>query len=159
MSAINLPDHSRVWVYQANRFLTDEEVQSINEKATQFVAGWAAHGASLHANASCIHNLFLVLMVDEEQAMASGCSIDSSVHFVQGLEQEFQVEFMDRMRAAWVKGDQVIQTDMEELKAQYIGGIITNETVVFDNLVNTKKDFDLSWRKPLAESWHYRFLN
>ena len=41
----NLPEDSRIWIYQANRKLSGEEVEMINEKAKAFLVNWTAHGA------------------------------------------------------------------------------------------------------------------
>jgi hypothetical protein len=35
---------------------------------------------------------------------------------------------------------------------------VTSETIVFNNLVNTKEDFENNWEVPARESWHKRFL-
>src|SRR5690606_24444431 len=81
-----LPEHSRVWIYQCERFLAPHEVVAINEEGDRFVSGWSAHGAPLTAKIAIIENLFLVVMVDELQAKATGCSIDKSVSFVKEVE-------------------------------------------------------------------------
>ena len=35
---------------------------------------------------------------------------------------------------------------------------ITSETIVFNNMVNTKEDFENNWEVPANQSWHKRFL-
>ena len=35
---------------------------------------------------------------------------------------------------------------------------ITSETIVFNNMVQTKQDFETDWEVPAKESWHKRFL-
>ena len=81
----HLAEHSRVWVYQANRFLSDQEIVAISNALSQFIESWNAHGASLYAGFEIISSRFVVLAVDEEKALASGCSIDKSVHFFQKI--------------------------------------------------------------------------
>jgi len=71
-----MPANSRVWVYQSNRAFTDNEVEKINEQLTLFVDKWVSHNQALKAYGAVYHNQFVVLMVDESQAGASGCSID-----------------------------------------------------------------------------------
>jgi hypothetical protein len=78
-----MPDNARLWVYQANRPFTSEEKQFVAYNAERFVAQWAAHGQDLNASFLIEYDQFLILMVDERQAEASGCSIDSSV----GIDQ------------------------------------------------------------------------
>jgi hypothetical protein len=35
---------------------------------------------------------------------------------------------------------------------------VTLETIVFNNMVATKQDFENNWEVPARESWHKRFL-
>ena len=54
---IKLPGSSRVWLFGAQRTLTDAEVVSIQGQMVDFVSGWQAHGKGLTAE-----QLFLVLL-------------------------------------------------------------------------------------------------
>ena len=45
-----MPDHSRVWVYQANRPFSASETQAIENYLTPALTQWAAHGAGLNAS-------------------------------------------------------------------------------------------------------------
>jgi hypothetical protein len=78
---INLQMHfsesSRVWIYQADRQLSDTETLEIQKSLNNFVNTWTAHNNQLSAAAEVRYNRFLILIVDEEQAGASGCSIDN----------------------------------------------------------------------------------
>ncbi|RYF58255.1 MAG: hypothetical protein EOO39_34485, partial [Cytophagaceae bacterium] len=77
-----LPDTARVWVYQADRPLSDGEVNTISESLQQALNQWAAHGQPLLASAQVIENRFVVIGVDESYTLPSGCSIDASVRTV-----------------------------------------------------------------------------
>jgi hypothetical protein len=35
---------------------------------------------------------------------------------------------------------------------------VTSETIVFNNMVSTKEDFENNWEIPANDSWHKRFL-
>ena len=78
--------HSRVWIYQSDRKLTADEVVQIQMNLDNFTRSWTAHNNQLKAKAEIRYNRFLVLIVDESQAGASGCSIDKSVNFMKQLE-------------------------------------------------------------------------
>ncbi len=153
-----LPDTSRVWIYQAQAPLSPKITQEIEVHLTKFATAWVSHNNQLHAFAKVFHNQFLVLMVDESQAGASGCSIDKSVHFMQQLEQHYQIVLFDRMTFTYKDGDTIRSASKNEFAALYKAGTITDDTLVFDNLVKTKKDFDSQWVKPLASSWHKRMV-
>lgn len=155
----SLPEHSRVWIYQADRFLSATEASWVKEQAIAFVNNWSSHGAKLEASVELFDQLFLVVFVNEDQAAASGCSIDKSVAFVKALEKELGLSFMDRMKTAIATNDGpelVALNDFPRLKSE---GKISETTLVFDNLVNTKAEFERGWKKRIADSWHMRFLN
>lgn len=154
----NMPSDARVWVYQCNKELNESEVKSINEKTATFMNSWTAHNQQLLASSTLRYNRFLILMIDEKQALASGCSIDSSVHFIQSLEKEFHISFFDRMLFAYKNGDRVEALPRSAFEKAISEGKINNETIVFNNLVQTKHELDTKWEVPLKNSWHKKVL-
>ena len=153
-----LPDTSRVWIYQAQAPLSPKNAQEIEAHLTKFADTWVSHNNQLQAFAKVYHHQFLVLMVDENQAGASGCSIDKSVHFMQQLEQHYKIVLFDRMTFTYKDGETIKSADKQEFAELYKVGAIDDTTLVFDNLIKTKKDFDTQWIKPLGTSWHKRMV-
>jgi len=91
-----LSPHSRVWVYQSSRPFTEEEVVNLNLDLAAFTLQWTAHNQQLAARGGVGYGRFVLLMVDESRGGGtSGCSIDKSVHFMQDLGEEYQVDFFD----------------------------------------------------------------
>jgi len=93
----NLPDSSRVWIYQNQSKISAEDQKKIQEKLSTFVSTWAAHEVPLYGESAILEDYFIVLAVDETKTIASGCSIDTSVHFIKELETEFQLSLFDRL--------------------------------------------------------------
>ncbi len=73
----SLPESSRVWIYQANRSFTDDELDQIRKEINVFIADWTAHGADLKASYEIRYKRFLILALDQSLNSASGCSIDA----------------------------------------------------------------------------------
>lgn len=157
-TAAVLPDSTRVWIYQADRPFKSTDVPAVRHAVRQFVKNWISHNRQLRAFGDVYHNRFIVLMVDESQADASGCSIDKSVYFLKTLQQQYGVDLFDRMRFSYLEGEQVHTVGREEFERLYQKGEIDDETPVFDTLVNTKEDFDRRFTKALGESWHRRLV-
>lgn len=149
---------SRVWIYQSNQPFVDEEVNEINDQIKNFVTHWVSHNQALKGFGKLFHNRFIVLMVDETQAGASGCSIDKSVHFIKAMGHHHGMDFFDRMNFAYQKDDQIQTAHRDQFAREYQDGIINDSTLVFDNLVKTKADFEEKWVLPLKESWHARMV-
>jgi hypothetical protein len=153
-----MPENARVWVYQANKELSESEIKFIKESGERFVGGWAAHGAPLRAAFDVLYKRFVILMVDEEQAMASGCSIDSSVRFIKELEAALKLDFFNRLLICYKDNEHIASFSMNETEDLLKKGIINGDTIIFNNTVSTKKQFDLEWQIPLKSSWLNRFL-
>ena len=124
-----LPDTTRVWIYQSNRPFTQEEGVEITALAKQFAQRWVSHSQQLRAFATLLHDRFLVLMVDESNAGASGCSIDSSVAFVKALQAKYEVDFFDRMRFSFQGEDGVKTLSRMDFSQWYQAGKIGAETL------------------------------
>jgi len=87
----DLPAHARLWVYKTARDLSHAEQNLVRDRGAAFTSSWAAHGSPLDAVVDVLHNRFVVLAVDEDQALASGCSIDKSVGFIKQLEHDLNL--------------------------------------------------------------------
>ena len=150
----DLSAQSRIWIYQSNRIFTNQELEVLCEKTTQFVEQWTSHGSNLKGSFAVKYQQFLVLGVGEESDKVSGCSIDSSVRFVQGLEKLFNIELMDKMNISFKDKNHIHILKMNVFKQHVYDHKITSETIVFNNLVSTKQGFETEWEIPLKKSWH-----
>ena len=154
----NLPKNSRVWVYQSNREFSIEEIEYICAKAILFIDNWTRHGDDLKGSFTIKYNQFLVLAVDEGFNNVSGCSIDSSVRFVQELEKELKVDLMDKMNISFKDGENINIVKLSDFQQFAKDKKITSETIVFNNMINTKEEFENNWEVTADKSWHKRFL-
>jgi hypothetical protein len=153
-----LPSSSRVWVFQANRGFSEDELNEIKPKIDDFLEQWTVHGQSLQAGYEIRYNRFIVLGLDESQASASGCSIDASVHFIQSLEKEYNVDLLDKMNVSFKNGEFVAYKQLIDFKKMVKQKAVSPTTIVFNNLVNTKSEYQEFWEVPMTESWHSRLL-
>lgn len=153
-----LPEHSRIWIYQSNRSFTDAEQEEIKEELDSFLKEWTAHGCHLHAGFEIKYKRFIVIGLDQTNASASGCSIDASVHFVQSLEKKYNVELLDRMNVSFKQGEFIAYKPLKDFKKMAKDKSVSPNTIVFNNLVATKQEYLEHWEVPASESWHSRFV-
>lgn len=147
---------SKVWVYQSNRILSEEEKKFIQINLNEFVQNWKSHGSPLEGSGIVYLDRFLILMVN----YASGCSIDQSVHFIKSLGNEINVDFFDRMLITYLTKTGDLRTvHLSELEDLYQKNEIDQETYFFDPLVETKEQFETSFKKKIGESWLKSRLN
>lgn len=154
-----LPDSSRVWIYQSNRSFTDQELQEITAKLEDFITQWTAHGADLKASFEIKYKRFITLALDQQLNAATGCSIDGSVRFIQDLEQKYNVDLLDKMNVSYKQGEFVAYKTLTDFRKMAKEKAVSKNTIVFNNLVNNKGEYLSDWEVPASDSWHNRFLN
>jgi hypothetical protein len=154
-----LPNSSRVWVYQADREFSSTEVDQITQQLITFVNNWKRHGEDLKASFQVKYNQFIILSVDEDYNDVSGCSIDASVHIIKQLQQQFEVDLLNKMNVTFKDGDNINTVSLKEFKEYVKQDKIKPSTVVFNNMIASKADLASSWEVEANKSWHAKFLN
>lgn len=155
---VDMPVHARVWVYKTPRDLGQAEQKLVRERGAAFTTGWAAHGAPLDACVDVLHDRFVVIAVDEQQAAASGCSIDKSVGFIKDLEHDLNLMLTDRMFVVYEHEGRLRSVRLQELPVLLKEGSITPDTIVFDDLVSTVGELRERFRVALRTTWMERYL-
>lgn len=154
----DLPLHSRIWIYQSSRKLSDAEIENMEEKTKEFVENWTAHDKALEASFITKYNRFLIIAVNQDIQKAAGCSIDSSVAFIQRLEEQYQIDLLDKMNVTYKTGEFIAFKTLIEFKQLAKSKSVSENTIVFNNLVNTIEEWQDFWEVPANESWHSRFF-
>lgn len=154
----SMPPQTRIWIYQGNKPIPQEALPIVKDVLSRFAESWTSHNNRLNAYADVLLDRFVMLAADETRTGIGGCSIDASVRFMRQLGEQLRIDFLDRQTFAWLDDGQVRTATQEEFETLYQQGEIDDETLVFDNLVNTKEAFEKGWIKPLGKSWHHKLL-
>jgi len=153
----DLPSSARVWIYGAEKPLSGDQIQALENHMAAFMTEWQSHGRPVTPNWKLVHDRFVVIGADEEAFALSGCSIDSMVRTLDQFNRVSGLHYTN-------SGAKVFYRDSEgaiecterfafgDLAKQ---GKINEETIVFDNTVATVGDYLAGrWEKPMRESWH-----
>lgn len=151
-------DQARIWVYQANRKFNSQESKIISEALVSFIQGWQVHGSPMHASFEVRFDQFIILAADEGVNAASGCSIDDSVRTFKKLGSELNVDFFDRSLVTFKNEEEVFTIATGDLKSKLNEGKWDGNSLVFNNLVATKKDLNEKWLAPAKSTWLKRYL-
>lgn len=149
-----LPSNARVWVYQCNRKLNMYELMTVRTRIAEFVEQWTSHKIDVKAWGDVVNDCFVVLIADENDFQVSGCSIDSSIHFIKTLDSEFNLNLFDRFAVAYRNADEIEIANREEFEKLISERKIQPETMVFNNLVISKSEFEKNWEIHFRDSWH-----
>ncbi|MBL4668296.1 MAG: ABC transporter ATPase [Flavobacteriales bacterium] len=158
MEYINYPDNAKVWIYQSNKHFDADEIAYLKVQLDEFTSDWESHGELLTGTAELFYDLFVVFFVDEQGDAMCGRAQDASVNFMKKLEGELEVTFLDRMVQSYKKGDKVEVVRMADYEGLIENKEIDENTIVYNNMVTTKIDFDNHWEVPMKNSWHKQLL-
>ena len=154
-----LPLNSRVWVYSSNRKFIQKEIFSIRKDLENFLSNWTSHNQNLDTGFELRYDRFIIISVNQEINNASGCSIDNCVRFIKKLENKYEVDLLDKMNVIYKQDKHLYHKKLNEFISMYKNNLVSLNTVVFNNLVNTVGEYKLKWEVPVKESWHNRFMN
>ena len=146
-------DNSRVWIYQADRAFSKQELTELGKKIEKFGEVWHSHGSAVRSYANLLFDHFIILMADESQVKVGGCSTDSSFRFIKGIEKEFDVKLLDRQTLAFIVKGKVKLVPLEDVNYSIENEDINPETLYFNNTILTKKQLINNWIIPVKDSW------
>ncbi len=150
-----LPDNSKIWIYQSERRLTDEEIIKISGLLHTYTESWQAHGADLKASYRVMYNHFVILAVNEDANAATGCSIDDSVRAIKSIQQHIETNLLDRLSITFKDKDGGVKIVSKKVFREMIEtGDISENTIVFNNMITKLGEYEKYWEVPMHQSWH-----
>ena len=156
---VDLGDDSRLWIFQADRSLSNHEQANVQRWLDDFMPKWTSHNRSLKAKSVVAYDRFIIVALDEVVSnAASGCSIDSMTHHIQAIANQLSINLMDRVTFCFMLEDQVQGIHMNEVSNALKRGAISEQSLVFNNLIKTKRELASDWLIPINQSWQKRFL-
>lgn len=151
----DLRDESKIWIYQAERALSETEISLITPLFRSFCENWTAHNNQLKASFEIIQNQFIVLAVDESLNTASGCSIDKSVAFLKSISEQLGISLFERMKMAYLKNETLSTIHYNDIQKAFEDGLINEETPFYNNNVQSLGEYRNSFLSPLKNHWLY----
>ena len=146
-------NNSRVWVYQCNRAFDVTEALQIEELLGNFCKEWNSHGSEVKGYANLFFGHFIIIMADETNVKIGGCSTDSSVRFIKNLQQDFNVQLLDRQLLAFIVKESIVLIPLSKVNFSIENDIITPHTLYFNNTNLTKNELLRHWIIPVKDSW------
>jgi hypothetical protein len=149
-----MPDQSRVWVYQANRPFSATETQAIQDYLLPSLTQWAAHGAGLNASFEIRFQQVIVIAVDETVNAASGCSIDASTRWFKEMGASLAIDFFDRSTAV-VEGEELTMIPLAALKNN---SILLPSTQIIPLQTESLAAYRSGWLQKADTTWLKRYF-
>ena len=153
----DLPASARLWIYGAERTLTPDEVQALEDHMAGFLAQWQSHQQAIAPSWQMFHDRFVVIGVDESMVGLSGCSIDGMVRNLRAFNEAADVDFAGGGNLVFyrIPGGEIRRVDRLTFRDLAKQGAVDEDTIVFDTTVASAEAFRAGkWEVPLRDSWH-----
>lgn len=154
----HLPDTSKVWIFASPNPIEEDLSKIILNHISDFLNQWKAHGKELKSHKQFIDNHFLIVAVDESFEQATGCSIDSMVHFISEIEKKYHLSLTDRS-LIYYKDNQDIKTiPFLKVKDLINAGKIKENTLIYDNSIINGKELKRKWLEKAEATWVKKYF-
>lgn len=152
----SFPENARLWVYAADRSLTADEQDAIQQSLANFFDQWKSHGRVVEGASTFVENRFLLVAGYVPDNNISGCGIDSSVNTVDTVAKRFNVNWLSALHVFFRSPDGDVQAvKRPEFRQLVKEGVVDQTTPVFDISLETIGDLrNKGFGQPAAESWH-----
>ena len=149
----NLSNTAKIWIFPSSRKFYKEEVILLHEKLISFLTNWLSGDTKIETSFLVKYDRFIIIGSDDSSTKLTLTMHEALAQFILQLEQEFKVTLFDRINVCFKQGDFVQYKEIREFKKLIKDNGVSGKTIVFNNLVATKLEFEENWEIPLSESW------
>ena len=153
-----LPPNAKVWIYQSDRNLSNIDIELIEREVKLFLNNWSSHNKEIESSFEIRYNRFLIIGLNENINSASGCSIDKSLNFIKDLQSLLEVNFLNRLDVAYKTGNDINSISLSEFQTMIREKKLSKDSIVYNNMIGSKKSYINNWETKIENSWHKKFL-
>ncbi len=148
---------ARCWLFGGSIPIAQDDPR-LAQPLSAFLSQWQSHGHPVMAKWQVLHNRFLVVVKEPDEAGISGCGIDAMKGVILFLEKEMNCSMMDSGRIFFRNPQGIVEgVSRLEFREAIQQEKIDLETMVFDTMIDAVGAlFDGGFEKALKDSWHLR---
>ncbi|MBT7135740.1 MAG: ABC transporter ATPase, partial [Polaribacter sp.] len=125
-----IPEDAKIWIYPSSRKFYSSEIEEIENKIKNFIENWKSNDDEFKASYKLLYNRFIILFASDENSPLTNPDIDASVTFILGLQEEYQVELLDKMNACFKQGEFVQYKELKDFKKLLKNKAITAKSII-----------------------------
>jgi len=148
-----LTETSKVFIYPANRKFYKDEFPVINKKIKNFLTNFEGIDAFFEIK----YQRFVIIVISEDTPLSIDQN-DKLVVFIFSLEKEFKITLLDKINVCFKQGEYVQLKEISAFKKLIKNKGVSKKTIVFDNLISIKEEYDNYWEMPAEDSWISHFF-
>ena len=149
----NMPEDAKIWIFPSRKKFYANEIEGLENKISVFTKTWMDNNPTLKATSFLKYNRFVVICATLETAISTTIT-NELIAFIIALQADYNTELMDKMNACFKQGEYVQYKELKDFKKLIKDKAVNKNTIVFDNLVATKQEFETYWELPASESWY-----
>lgn len=154
----DMPETSKIWIYQSSREITKSEEVQIKTDIENFVNNWTAHSEKLAASFQIKYHYFIIISVDISVNDTTGCSQDALFREIQSIEKRYDLSLLDREKMAFFIDKKVQIMPLNEIKSHIKNGNINTQSIFFNNLSPFLGDLNDKWMISAGETWLKKYF-
>ena len=149
----NMPEDAKIWVFPSRKKFYTNQIKELEEKIAGFVRQWTDKNTSLSATSFLKYHRFVIVCAFSPDPISTAIT-NELISFIMELQTDYKTELMDKMNVCFKQGEYVQYKDLKDFKKLIKDKAVNKKTIVFDNLVATKQEFETYWELPASESWY-----
>ncbi|NJB83157.1 ABC transporter ATPase [Wenyingzhuangia aestuarii] len=151
-----LENNAKVFLYPSNKKFYPELLEKINTQVEDFVKEWAEKN-EIEVGFEIKYQRFIIIAINQSKPITT-VIIDELVTFIFKLQLEHDIELLDKLNVCFKQGEYVQYKDVKEFKKLIKNKSVNTNTIVFDNLINTKEELESDWELPAEDTWYSRMF-
>ncbi|MDB4297702.1 ABC transporter ATPase [Flavobacteriaceae bacterium] len=151
-----LDNQAKVFLYPSSKKFFPELLDKISTQTTDFLNQWSTEH-DITVGFEIKYQRFLIVAVNNDKPISTEI-IDALVGFIFKLQLEYDLELMDKLNVCFKQGEYVQYKDVKEFKKLIKSRSVNENTIVFNNLINTKEELEDNWELPAIDTWYDRMF-
>ncbi len=143
-----LPETSKIYIYPSSRKFYKDEFPIINKRVEKYLNEFS----TIDSFFGIKYQRFIVIIISDKTPLSID-QIDILISFIQSLEKEFNLSLLDKVNVCFKQGEYVQLKEIPDFKKLIKNRGVSKKTIVFDNLINTKEEYENYWEMPAESSW------
>ncbi|RUA10842.1 MAG: ABC transporter ATPase [Flavobacteriia bacterium] len=148
-----ITDFSKILIYPSGRKFYEKEQPEIIKKTNDFLESFT----DVKFYFKFEYDRFLIFFIAEDTPLGLEQN-EKIIEFIQQLEKDYKVSLIDKIKVFFKQGAYVQVKEVPDFKKMIKNRSITKKTIVFNNFISTKAEFDCCWEVPADESWISHFF-
>ncbi|MDO6738342.1 ABC transporter ATPase [Wenyingzhuangia sp. 2_MG-2023] len=151
-----LENNAKIFLYPSSKKFYPELLEQIKTRVDDFVQQWTEIN-EIEAGYEIKYQRFIIIAINPTKPITTHI-IDELVSFIFKLQLDFDIELLDKLNVCFKQGEFVQYKDVKEFKKLIKNKSVNTNTIVFDNLINTKEELDSDWELPAEDTWYGRMF-